>query len=667
MLFASYLYCDTPALGNRDQSIENRTESPIPNDYSLTPGDRPAIVSTVKPIYLPKTTKLEIVSDRPLNIKQVKLSKSGVLQIEMFNARTSLPDSISIDKGILRSIAFEVEEDSRIAGMSVLRMYINLTKPIIYEVEGTDQGLMVVFQNPLLEQLISLNINNETLSTVLLLLFMQYGANIIAGSDISGKVTAHLVDVPLKAALDEILGAEGYGYVEEDGLIRVLTAEQLEAKKAAEDASKTPTLPEVPSETESKLFQLKFASVADMQQIIQKLAEPESTILADQRTNSVIVISSSEDIQKVEQVISQLDIESVTPVGQAKREPQPDEEALRASRIVKRVFKLNYIDPNEAKAILDPLLSDEGTIEVVEEKEKTKTTGAGGAGGGMTGGAGATGMGGGAAGAGMQLGEGVGQGGYIVVSDREEIVSEIGEEIARLDKPVPQVEIEAYIVEGMLQDDNDLGIDWTVVSKDEDMELSFSRDGGAILTKGIITAEKFVGILNALSTRSDLRVLSNPRITTLEDQIATFHSGDRVPYSKIVIQQGIEQVETVFEDVGIVLAVTPQVKENDMISLLLATSVSSEAGFTPAGQPRISTRNTQSQVLVKSGDTVAIAGLISERSSIAVSKVPIIGDIPLIGRVFSTEREMKQRSEVTVFITPRIVANDDLSLVKGSQ
>lgn len=602
---------------------------------------RPAIVHTIKPIYLSKTTKLEVVSDRPLRIKQVKLSKAGVLQIEVFKAATSLPDLVSIDKGILRGVAFQMVETEYAVS---LQIYINLTEPVIYEVEDTDEGLMVVFQNPMLEQLVSLNINNESISTVLLMLFMQYGANVVAGSGISGNVTAHLVDVPLKAALDEILGAEGYGYVEEGGLIRVLPAAELEAGNAAKAAS-TPD-PAVALETESKLFQLRFASVADMEPIIQKLVGSEDTILTDQRTNSVIVISSPEHIRRAEEVISQLDRESegVTPSGRMlEGNPQPEQEVL-IRKVVKRVFKLDYMGPNEAKAILEPLLSDEGTIEVVEEDKAGGTTGSGGA------------MGGGASGTGMQLGESVGQGGYIVVSDREEILKEIEKEIARLDVPVPQVEIEAYIVEGTLSDDNELGIDWTAISKDEDVSLTFSRDGGAILTKGIIPVEKFMGVLNAVTTRSDLRVLSNPRITTLEDQPATFHSGDKIPYSKIVIQDGIEQVETVFEDVGIVLAVTPQVKENDMISLMLSTSVSSEAGFTPTGQPRISTRTSQSQVLVKSGDTVAIAGLISEKSSIAVSKVPIIGDIPLIQRVFSTEREVKQRSEVTIFITPKIVA-----------
>jgi type II secretory pathway component GspD/PulD (secretin) len=638
LLFAPYSLAFAP---------ETAKVGEIEGESNVKHPERPAVVHMIKPIYLSKTTKLEIVSDRPLRIKQVKLSKAGILQIEVFRAATSLPDLVSIDKGILRGVAFQMVETQYAIS---LQIYINLTEPVIYEVEDTDEGLMVVFQNPVLEQLVSLNINNESLSTVLLMLFMQYGANVVAGSGISGNVTAHLVDVPLKAALDEILGAEGYGYVEEGGLIRVLPVAELEAGNAAKttregiNPSPTDSL-----ETESKLFQLRFASVADMEPIIEKLVGSESTILTDQRTNSLIVISSPEHIRRTEEVISQLDRETAENEGAWKRgsESSPPQPLASSPPLLKRVFKLDYMGPNEAKAILEPLLSDEGTIEVVEKDKAGGTTGSGGAGGAM---------GGGASGTGMQLGESVGQGGYIVVSDREEILKEIEKEIARLDVPIPQVEIEAYIVEGTLSDDNELGIDWTAISKDEDVSLTFSRDGGAILTKGIIPVEKFMGVLNALTTRSDLRVLSNPRITTLEDQPATFHSGDKIPYSKIVIQDGIEQVETVFEDVGIVLAVTPQVKENDMISLMLSTSVSSEAGFTPSGQPRISTRTSQSQVLVKSGDTVAIAGLISEKSSIAVSKVPIIGDIPLIQRVFSTEREVKQRSEVTIFITPKIVA-----------
>jgi len=626
--YASYLRCDTPADGSPP---------------SVTSGSRPAIVNALKPVYLPKTTNLEIVSDGSLKIKQVKLSKGGILRIEIFNATTSLPDSIAIDNGILRGAAFETAE-------SELRIFISLTEPVIYEVESLPQGITVIFQNPVLEQLISLNVNDESLSTVMLMLFTQYGANIVAGSDVKGNVTAHLVDVPLKSALDEILKAEGYGYIKEGDLIRVMPAAKIEKEKAERAIPSPESIVPAKIEMESRVFELTYANVSDIQQVVQELVGTEGTFVTDKRTNSVIIFSSPELIERIASVLSQLDKE-VEGEGIASANPRQagasgsKQAEVVIPRVVKQVFKLQYTDPETASAILQPFLSEQGSIDIVKEKDKTQTGGGSGI---TSGGVGS------AVGSGMQLGEGVGQGGYIVVSDIEEVLKRIEAEISIFDAPIPQIEIEAYIVEGALSDDNELGIDWTSVSEDEDMQFGFSSDYGGVITKGIITAEKFMGILNALSTRSDLRVLSNPRITTLEDQPSVFHSGDRIPYNRITIQDGIQQVETVFEDVGIVLAVTPQVKTNDMISLLLSTSVSSEAGFTPSGQPRISTRTTQSQVLVKSGDTVAIAGLISEKANTAISKVPILGDIPLIGRIFSTERDVKQRSEVTIFITPEI-------------
>jgi general secretion pathway protein D len=623
-------------------AVASAVES-VANDSDVQ--GRPAIVEKVNPVYLPRTTELEILADRQLKIKQVRLSKGGTLLIEVFGARTSLPDSISINKGILRSVALETEGNE-------LRIYVNLTEPVVYDVEGADLGLKVVFQNPILEQLVSIDVNEEPLSTVMLMLFTQYGANIVAGSKVTGKVTAHLVDVPLKAALDEILRAEGYGYIQEGELIRVMPITDIEELRAEATAE---VLPIPARRAETRLFQLEFAMAKDMQAILQELISPEGSVIIDQRTNSVIIVASVDEIERVEELINQLDKE-VAEEEEKPAEPSPEElkaaqEAMIAEQIVKRVFRLQYLDPENARTILEPLLSEKGTIAAVkEEKEETGRSSAGGGMGGP-GGGGIAGMG-----AGQEIA--VGQGGYLVVSDTKEVVEQIEEEIVKLDVPIPQVDIEACIVEGSLSEDTELGINWMAINEDEDLSLSFSGDLGMVLAKGIIPGEKFTGLLNAMHNSSDLKVLSNPSITTLQGQAAMFHSGDKIPYSRIFIQEGIQQVDTVFEEVGIVLTATPYVKEGDMISLLLTTSVSSEGGFTPAGQPRISTRTTRSQVLVKSGDTVAIAGLIADKNSIAVSKVPLIGDIPLIGRVFSTHSEVKQRTEVTIFITPKIVISN---------
>ncbi|MBD3183687.1 hypothetical protein GF312_15465, partial [Candidatus Poribacteria bacterium] len=469
-------------------------------------------------------------------------------------------------------------------------------------------------------------------------------------SNVRGNVTVHLVDVPLKSALDEILKAEGFGYVQEDGLIRVVPLNEIEIMKPKEKSLEVVKEPE--PEKISEFFELKYAVASDIQQVIEKLLDDKGTVLTDRRTNSLIVIATEKEIQKAREAIQRLDKkvtdENVIEIVSGK--PVKTEEVV-VEKIVKRVFKLNYISPEKAVAIITPLLSEQGMALAIESEEEKNQQSEG-----SSGSSGSMGISGGA-GTGIKLDEAVGQGGYIVVSDIESSMVKIEKEIKNVDVPVPQVEIEAYIVEGLLTDDNDMGIDWTAVSKEDDISISFSGDYGGIIAKGIIPVEKFTGILDVLNTSSDLKVLSNPSITTVEDHPAIFHSGDRIPYSKTFIQDGIQQVDTVFEEVGIVLAATPYVKEDNMISLVLSTSVSSEGGFTPSGQPRITTKTTRNQVLVKSGDTVAIAGLISEKTSDVVSKVPIVGDIPLIGKVFSTQRETNQRSEVTIFITPRIVSN----------
>ncbi|MBD3183199.1 hypothetical protein GF312_12965, partial [Candidatus Poribacteria bacterium] len=157
-----------------EYTVQNPETTEFTSDDILT---RPAIIETISPDFRSKVTRLEIISDRQLSIKQIRLSQSGVLSIEILNAQTSLPDSISIDKGIIRSIAFD-------SIGSDLNIYISLTQPVIYDVESSEEGLIVVFQNPVLEQLVTINADNESLSTVLLMLFTQYGANIVAGSNV---------------------------------------------------------------------------------------------------------------------------------------------------------------------------------------------------------------------------------------------------------------------------------------------------------------------------------------------------------------------------------------------------------------------------------------------------------------------------------------------------
>jgi general secretion pathway protein D len=179
------------------------------------------------------------------------------------------------------------------------------------------------------------------------------------------------------------------------------------------------------------------------------------------------------------------------------------------------------------------------------------------------------------------------------------------------------------------------------------------------LKYGNIPAKEFTAVLTALSTKADTKLLSSPRITVLENSQAKFHSGDQIGFSRVIIQDGIQTVETIFQDVGIELTVSPQVKSNDIISLLINVQVRDLGEVTATGEPTISDRSAQTQLLVRNSDTAVIGGLTSDRIAESVRKVPVLGDIPVLKRVFSYKKNTKKKTEMTLFITPRVVKTEN--------
>ncbi|HID80851.1 MAG TPA: type II secretion system protein GspD [Thiotrichales bacterium] len=492
--------------------------------------------------------------------------------------------------------------------------------------------LQISFENPILDRIVTIRSENESLSKLLFTLFKQYNANIIMDKDVDGsqKVTFNLENVPLKVALDEILSSLGYKYEEASGgILRIVTIPQL------------PSVPEEeapPQKLETKSFTLRHAPVSKLREVLQPLISGDGKIIDDERTKSIIIMDTPETLatlgDTLDKIVSELDRE-VPEEEKPLEQPAPPE-----IKLIKRVIKLDYANPEELQKILTPMLSQTGEIEPLGKSSGT----------------------GGSAGAG--IGVSVGQGGYLIITDTPEIVSQIEREISRLDVPIPQVEIQAYIVESTLSDEIESGVDWSWTRQGEKTEISVDalgteKAGGLLkLRYGNIPAKEFTAVLTALSTKSDTKLLSSPRITVLENNQAKFHSGDQIGFSKIIIQEGIQTVETVFQDVGIELTVSPQVKSYNIISLLINVQVRDLGEMTPTGEPTISDRSAQTQLLVRDGDTAVIGGLTSDRIAENVKKVPLLGNIPLLKRLFSYKKKTKKKTEMTLFITPRIVKTE---------
>ena len=265
--------------------------------------------------------------------------------------------------------------------------------------------------------------------------------------------------------------------------------------------------------------------------------------------------------------------------------------------------------------------------------------------------------------------------GTIQVTDLHHRVTDIAAFLAKVRQSLyRQVEIEARIYEVVLDDGYSLGINWN--------EIDLGSVGEIVL-KNIITAPiggipvpgptakvtidkgDFDGVLEALQEQGEVKVISQPRIVTLNNQPALIKVATDESFFSSTVSQGssgtgnvvTEQVRTV--TVGLVLAVTPQISEDGWIMLDVTpiTSRLRDVVVSPQGTataPILDVRQTSSLVRLRDGQTVIIGGLIQDEVSDTRRSIPLLGDIPGIGYLFRGTFHAKRKSEMVIFLSPRI-------------
>lgn len=164
-------------------------------------------------------------------------------------------------------------------------------------------------------------------------------------------------------------------------------------------------------------------------------------------------------------------------------------------------------------------------------------------------------------------------------------------------------------------------------------------------------------VLQALSNKGLAKVLAEPNLLVKSGLEGNFLAGTRIPLS-IVESSGGQATTTIrYETVGIKLKFKPEVLENGMISLKInPAEVSSISGYLPVnGYPIIDTRNVDTNVELRDGESLVLAGLLQEEEIKTMSKIPLLGDIPILGALFrSTSKDIKEK-ELVFFITPKII------------
>jgi len=243
--------------------------------------------------------------------------------------------------------------------------------------------------------------------------------------------------------------------------------------------------------------------------------------------------------------------------------------------------------------------------------------------------------------------------------------------LKRLDVPPRQVLIEATLAEVTLTKELDYGVQWAYQGSKGPVVLSQSGTGGiaqafpgfSYLYNGSTSVK---AVLNALQSITRVTVLSNPKLMVLNNREATLQIGDQVPVTTqsalSVGTVGAPIVNTVqMMDTGVILRVTPRVNQNGLVQLDITQEVSDVVKTTTSGidSPTIKQRKLTTTVSVRSGDTIALGGLIREDASKSKSGVPFLSQIPLVGALFRNTNTNRDRTELIVLITPKVVRDDD--------
>lgn len=376
-------------------------------------------------------------------------------------------------------------------------------------------------------------------------------------------------------------------------------------------------------------------------------SDRQAAFVADERTNSIIMVASEDETLRVRSLIETLDQE--TPKGKQKT----------------HVYYLEYAVAEEIAAVLKDLPTDDQgqqaggakSAPVVSEKvtiTADKATNS-----------------------------------LIITADRDDYDTLV-EIIRQIDIPRAMVYIEALIMEVNANRSFELGTEWVVgddvdlnsdrqgivgggFTKDRgDSSLIFSPDGSVApaLASGFsmglfgeaveiagITFPSIAAIVQAYKKDQDVNILSTPQLLTTDNQEASITVGSNIPYQTTTSTTNNDTYNSFeYRDVGKTLKITPQINKGRMVRLNLSLEVSAVDGPTSV-QPTTLKRTVETTVVVKDSGTVVIGGLIDDTFSQTEYKIPCLGDIPGVGWLFKTRAKSNQKTNLYIFITPKVIQN----------
>lgn len=252
----------------------------------------------------------------------------------------------------------------------------------------------------------------------------------------------------------------------------------------------------------------------------------------------------------------------------------------------------------------------------------------------------------------------------VAMPEHAELIRQI---LDQLDKIPEQVMIEAIIVEAALDSSRKFGVEWKFAAdrlfKSNTSGTGQTDFGQTAATTGVsglqytVTGPNLNVFFNALKEDTSFHVLSTPRIFTSNNVQAEINISQSVPYvlSSSTDTNGNISYNYSFEDVGIVLTVTPRITSNGYVTMEVSQTANELQGYTSFNAPIINQRQADTTVSVRDGDAIILGGIMRKTVTSSVKKVPLLGDLPLLGNLFKSTSRADSKTELMVFLRPRIV------------
>jgi MSHA biogenesis protein MshL len=244
-----------------------------------------------------------------------------------------------------------------------------------------------------------------------------------------------------------------------------------------------------------------------------------------------------------------------------------------------------------------------------------------------------------------------------------------------------QVQIEAKVIEVELRDEFSAGINWKNVLGSLTNSVTVSQTAAPATSGGFtlgLNIGDFSALLNAFATQGKVNVLSSPRVTAMNNEPAIMRIGTQDVYFTTTTQVNPETGQILQSTVtpqslteGVVLSVTSQISADGIIHMSINPSITERTGQATSrlgdSVPIVSVRETDTLVRVRAGETIVIAGLMQDRATLDSAKVPVMGDLPLVGNLFKRTEKRRTKTDLVILLTPTIMGPGQVTANTASE